>query len=79
MSVEGTENRVEKEMDLLRERFEDYHLQVYPAALRAKHGRVAMHALLKLPRLEWPQEEILGRLSTIPPHIAVNVDPENLL
>ena len=79
MSVMGTPARVQKEMEYLKTVFEDDEIHVYPAALTAQKGHEIRHALLRIPHKEWPSDEIVQKLRQLPPHIAVDIDPENLL
>ncbi len=79
ISVQGTPARVAKEMEKVKELFADFGIRVYPASLQLSRNVHELHALMRVPRKEWPNTAIIERLRSLPPHITVNIDPENLL
>src|SRR3989344_3750340 len=77
LSTIGTPARVQKEMDLLKTMFADNEIYLYPAGLSAPRGREIRHALLRIPQKKWPNNAIIEKLHRLPPHIAIDIDPEN--
>ena len=54
-------------------------MDVFPAFIATVKGEFTMHALLKVPRADWPHDGLIERLRALPPSYAVNVDPESIL
>jgi len=79
ISIMGTPARVSKEMEEVEKLFEEFEINMYPAAFEVGGGKEVRHALLRVPKDEWPDKEIIQKLRQLPPHFAIDVDPENLL
>lgn len=79
ISYTGTPALVRKEMQTLKEQFEDWDISIFPAFIEMKKGAFTMHATLRLRKNEWPNEELHDKLRGLPLGYTINVDPENLL
>lgn len=79
ISVEGTPAAVQKELSLLSATFAEYNPQIFPAFVHTVRGNSVAHALIRVPRDRWPDPELLAKLRSLPPHLAVNVNPESVL
>jgi len=77
-TVIGSPTRITKEMKKLELVFRDYAFHSYQPGVRSTKGGYAMHGLLRVPKESWPDKKLLGLLLALPPHVAVNVDPESL-
>ena len=75
----GTESQIIKIKQEIESLFEAYDIAAFPAFTTKIRGKFVMHALLRVPRETWPNTEITDRLRSLPPSIAVSVDPEHLL
>ncbi|MFA6158173.1 MAG: hypothetical protein WC763_00895 [Candidatus Paceibacterota bacterium] len=79
ISYAGKKEDVLESMDQLKVTCAGWTVDVFPAFIATIKGEYVMHALIKLPRGEWPNAELLDRLRSLPPSYAVNVDPESIL
>jgi primosomal protein N' (replication factor Y) (superfamily II helicase) len=79
ISYSGKKEDVLSAMDQLKVICAGWTVDVFPAFIATIKGEYLMHALIKLPRGEWPNAELLERLRSLPPSYAVNVDPESIL
>jgi primosomal protein N' (replication factor Y) (superfamily II helicase) len=79
LSVSGSLERVSNEMRALLERFEPFGLEPYPAPLSLGRNRFVFHALMRRNEKRWPEHEVLEALQKLPPHMAIDINPENLL
>lgn len=79
ISYSGKKEDVLSAMDQLKVVCAGWTVDVFPAFIATVKGEYLMHALIKLPRGEWPNAELLERLRSLPPSYAVNVDPESIL
>ncbi|HVU06871.1 MAG TPA: hypothetical protein VHE10_03755 [Candidatus Paceibacterota bacterium] len=79
VSHSGKKEDVLESMDKLKVALAGFQVDVFPAFIATVKEEYVMHALVKLPRKEWPQSELLERLRGLPPSYAVNVDPESIL
>lgn len=77
-SIVGTINHVSDSMRALLSTFEHYGLEPYPAPLALGRNRYVFHALMKLEPELWPELEVLAKIAALPPHVAVDVNPETL-
>ncbi len=79
ISYSGKKEDVLSAMDNLKVICAGWVIDVFPAFIATIKGEYTMHALIKLSRGEWPNEELLNKLRSLPPSYAVNVDPESIL
>jgi len=79
ISYAGKKEEVLEAMEKLKLECAQWNVTVFPAFIATIKGEHVMHALIKLPRKEWPNAELLERLRNLPPEYAVNVDPESIL
>lgn len=79
ISYSGKKEDVLKAMDELSVLLAGWQVDVFPAFIATIENEYLMHALVKVPRSEWPQADLLDRLRSLPPSYAVNVDPESIL
>lgn len=79
ISYAGKKDDVLAAMEKLKQHLSGWEVDVFPAFIATVKGEYIMHALLKIPRKEWPHEGLIERLRALPPSYAVNVDPESIL
>lgn len=79
VSYSGKKEDVLEAMDSLKVSLAGWTVDVFPAFIATVRGEHVMHALIKLKREEWPNQELIERLRALPPSYAVNVDPESVL
>jgi primosomal protein N' (replication factor Y) len=79
ISTKGTRERVVADMKFVQELLADYTPIIFPAFIETVNKKTIMHALLKIKDAQWIQKPLLEKLRALPPHVAVNVDPESLL
>jgi primosomal protein N' (replication factor Y) len=59
--------------------FGGYHPVTFPSFIARVKGAYRMNALIKIPKGEWPNEEILGLIRALPPEIEVRVNPDSVI
>lgn len=69
----------EKEAEKASEILKDYQSITYPSFISKIKGKFIMNVLLKIDPASWPNEELLNILNSLPPKLAIKVDPENIL
>lgn len=79
ISAEGTPASVRKNMEQLSSLFLSYAPQIFPGFTALAHGKILMHALIRIPAAHWPDIKLLEMLRSLPQNYSVNVDPESLL
>ena len=57
---------------------EGYRPRVFSGFMK-KGAHLALHALIRIPAQQWPDEKLLALLTALPPSTIVNVDPERTL
>ncbi len=75
----GTKPQVTQDMNHVAELLKEYNPLIFPAFIETIKKKSIMHALIKLEPKTWPSSELLGKLLSLSPNIAINVDPESLL
>jgi hypothetical protein len=73
--VNGSKNEVGKRAHELAEKLADLNPFLFPAAMRSLKG---YQATLLLKIKNWPDENLLTRLRSLPPFAAIDVNPETL-
>ncbi len=79
ISSAGKKDDVLESMEKLKVSLAGWHVDVFPAFIATVKDQYLMHALIKLPRKDWPNYDLLDRLRGLSPSYAVNVDPESIL
>lgn len=79
ISRSGKQKNVEEDMKKIEKMFENQELYVFPAFISKIGGSYTMNALLKIKPEDWPNEEVLSKLRSLPPLFTVQVDPESPL
>lgn len=89
MSAKGTYGAVSKLHDSLAVVFRDFSSPVYTSFIKRVGTAYVVSALIKIPRLEWTLKEISregrtnptlrGLLRSLPPYMAISVDPDDIL
>lgn len=79
ITVSGEKNKVAGEMEKLEKYLEPHHLAIFPAFTPYAKGRYSMHGLLKIPKDDWVENDLVNKLRNLPPYFNINVDPESLL
>ena len=52
---------------------------VFPAFIPAKNGKKALACMLTLSRTDWPREDVVTTLRSLPPYVRVVVDAEHVM
>lgn len=75
LSVTGSKQAVQKHTQTIRDKLNSYNPQIYPT----RDNRPGAHALIRLPRSEWVDEDLLEILRSLPLTISINAHPRSLL
>jgi primosomal protein N' len=79
ITVRGTRIFVSKETENLKNILKDYNPAIFNSVHEKRGEQSAVNAVIKLPRSDWPDFEIISILKSLPPHFEIKVDPDNLL
>lgn len=79
VSTVGTEEEVTKRIDDATETLKPYELIPFARMLRAPGGKFSLHGFLRIARESWPDEELLGKLRSLPMSYTIMVDPDSIL
>ena len=79
ISYSGKKDDVLEAMDHLKVALAGFTVDVFPAFIATVQNMYTMHALVKIPRAEWPNKELIDRMRTLSPAYTINVDPESIL
>ena len=63
----------------LKEYLNPYEIYIFPAFIETVKNKFVMHGIIKLSKQDWIDTSLLNKLRGLPPHYAINIDPENLL
>lgn len=79
ITVSGKKETVADETVKIADLLEKYSPTIFPAFIKTIKGNTVAHILLKLDPKDWPDETLREILLSLPPSVAVKVDPESLL
>ena len=79
ISRAGSRETLIKNMEHLKTTLAGYAPIIYPAPTDLSRGKTEMHALIKISRERWPDEQLLRLLSALPPVFGIDVNPESIL
>jgi primosomal protein N' (replication factor Y) (superfamily II helicase) len=79
ITVRGKKETVISEMNELKANLIKWKPTVFPAFIKTVKNQFILHLLLKLPADEWPDDELVAYLQSLPPSFEINVEPYTLL
>ncbi len=79
ISLSGEKRGVVSGMEKLQEIMQPYEVDIFPAFIPMQKGKFCMHALIKVKRNNWPNDELTKKIQSLPPQYAINIEPESLL
>lgn len=79
ITYQGKREEVLEEMKKLKAFLVPHTVQVFPAFIETVRGKYVMHALIKADKQTWPDTELVKKLTALPQHFLVKIDPDNLL
>ena len=79
LTLEGKKDEIVKTMEEVQTLLEPYEVDVFPAFTYTVKGNHILHGLIRVPKEKWVDEKLVAMLRTLPPSVAVKVDPESLL
>ncbi len=79
ISIEGDKDSIVAHMSQLKTLLGSYEVDVFPSFVKGLRGKSVLHALVRIPRKEWPDQKLVDILSNLPPQWIVKVDPDTLL
>jgi primosomal protein N' len=79
ISVLGSQQDCTEKMEDARKKLVPYELISFSRFLKAPGGKFVLHGFLRITREEWPDDELLVRLRSLPPSYTIAVDPDTIL
>jgi len=79
ITLEGEREVIIKDMDAIQTTLEPFTVDVFPAFTQTVRGKFVLHGLIRIPRPGWMDTDLLEKLRSLPPYVAVKVDPDSLL
>ncbi|MCX6718798.1 MAG: hypothetical protein NTZ38_00215 [Candidatus Taylorbacteria bacterium] len=79
ISITGKKDAIAITMADIQKTIEPREIDIFPAFTATVRNNHIIHGLLKIPPKEWPDLELISKLKSLPPAVAVRVDPESLL
>jgi primosomal protein N' len=79
LSLEGRGSAFEKAVEAVAELLTPFNPRIYPSLSTNSKGNSVVNILLRRTSETWPDTELLEMLRSLPPQVAIRVDPESLL
>jgi primosomal protein N' (replication factor Y) (superfamily II helicase) len=79
VTARGDKEAMKKEGEMLAKFFEKWSPAIFPSTSERKKLEAAVNCVIKLPAEDWPNNELLTKLNSLPPAIEIKVNPDNLL
>lgn len=77
--VSGERSQTEKIMEEIAESVEEYKPNIFPSLPRKPLEKNPLAMVIKVPKEKWVDQKLLAALRSLPPHVSIEVDPDNLL
>ena len=79
ITLKGEKKVIETEAKELKNYFLPYQSDIFPGFVSQIKNMHIIHMLIKVPKNEWVEKELLGKLLLLPRQYSVNIDPESIL
>ncbi len=79
ITVRGERDLVNRESQFLQRYFDKWNPVVFESHSERRDSPAAYNCVIKVPRGQWPDPELLPKILSLPPHFEIKVDPDNLL
>ena len=79
ITVRGAKNFVEKEMEILQQVFANWKPIIFESSIEREGLPSAMNCIIKIPSENYPNKEIRDILFSLPSHLDIKINPDNLL
>lgn len=79
LTIEGKSAIASKISEEIKELFKEHEPNLYQAFSASPRGNSLFHIVIKRKLSEWPHDDLLALLRSLPPYVAIRVDPESLL
>lgn len=79
LTITGKQKQQKKCLRIVKDSFTDNDIHIYPGGASQSDSGQVVHALLRIDRKRWVDDVLLEKLRNLPPQIAVNAHPQNLL
>lgn len=79
LTLEGDRDAIVSDMARVQDLLAPRTVDVFPAFTHTVKGNHILHGVIRLPRTEWPDRELIPKLRSLPPSVTIKVDPDSLL
>jgi primosomal protein N' (replication factor Y) len=79
LTYTGKKEEGERVMKDIEKTFAPFIPVTFPSFIARVKGAYRMNALMKIPVTNWPNDDLLRLLSSLPPDVDVRVDPESVI
>ena len=79
ITLEGKKEDIIKEMENTQNILDPFEVEVFPAFTHTIKGNYILHGLIRVPRNDWPNIDLINRLKSLSLSVTIKVDPETLL
>ena len=79
LSIEGKKPAILEDAQTLAKLLDEYNPNIYPSFSPSRRGNTIMNVILKLQSESWPDDKLMKKIMSLPPQVAVRVDPESLI
>lgn len=79
ITARGTRSLVAKETENLKSVLKNYDPVIFNSMSEKRGEQAAVNAVLKLKKEDWPNEDLLSTLKSLPLNFEIKVDPDSLL
>ncbi|MFA6554260.1 MAG: hypothetical protein WCS89_02010 [Candidatus Paceibacterota bacterium] len=79
ITIEGKKDAIANAMADVAKFLEPHEIDIFPAFTSTVRGKSIIHGLVKIASHAWPDHELAKKLRSLPPNVAVKVNPESLL
>ncbi|MBL7045723.1 MAG: hypothetical protein ISR99_01695 [Parcubacteria group bacterium] len=79
ITILGKKPKIEEDIKLVEESLKEYDVSVFSAFTSESAGSQSAHALIRVSADTWPDQKLVKKLRSLPPHMTVQIDPPKLI
>lgn len=79
LSIEGKKDQIRNDAEKIIRQIKDYSPTVFPAFIKSRNKNIILNIVIKLNKQDWPKQDLLATLLSLPPNVKIDTSPASLL
>lgn len=78
-TASDNQKKLTQDFERLQQYFAPHKLDYYSARIEKIKGKYIMNGIIKIPKKDWPNEQLANKLRKLPPQFRIEVDAQNII